>query len=178
MKYIFSDKTGTLTENKMIFRQCSIGGVVYGDPNSTQENYIDTTLTQNLRINSPQAAVIHDFLLAISLCHTVVTEPNPDQPNKPVYLAASPDESALVKAAASLDYTFLKRDVNHIVVRARSRADNRGGEPKYGKIFKLGNFFQSQKNFKKPKFFILNFEFCLKFKNEILNFKFYLKFKK
>ncbi|OQV25849.1 putative phospholipid-transporting ATPase IA [Hypsibius exemplaris] len=131
VKYIFSDKTGTLTENKMIFRQCSAGGVVYGDHSSTQETFIDTTMTQNLRMNTPQAGIIHEFLLAVSLCHTVVTEPNPDQPNKPIYLAASPDEAALVKAAASLDYTFLKREPNHISVRVRSRADNRGGEPKY-----------------------------------------------
>lgn len=31
IEYIFSDKTGTLTQNIMTFNKCSINGRVYGD---------------------------------------------------------------------------------------------------------------------------------------------------
>uniref|UniRef100_A0A8C1YHT9 Phospholipid-transporting ATPase n=1 Tax=Cyprinus carpio TaxID=7962 RepID=A0A8C1YHT9_CYPCA len=33
MQYIFSDKTGTLTENKMVFRRCTVAGVEYSAVN-------------------------------------------------------------------------------------------------------------------------------------------------
>lgn len=29
IQYLFSDKTGTLTENKMVFRRCSVAGFDY-----------------------------------------------------------------------------------------------------------------------------------------------------
>jgi len=29
IQFVFSDKTGTLTENQMVFRRCTVGGVDY-----------------------------------------------------------------------------------------------------------------------------------------------------
>lgn len=34
VEYVFTDKTGTLTENEMQFRECSINGVKYQEINS------------------------------------------------------------------------------------------------------------------------------------------------
>jgi P-type E1-E2 ATPase len=31
VKYVFTDKTGTLTRNCMEFKMCKIGALVYGD---------------------------------------------------------------------------------------------------------------------------------------------------
>lgn len=37
IQYIFSDKTGTLTENNMIFRRCSVGGIDYNHPHINKD---------------------------------------------------------------------------------------------------------------------------------------------
>ena len=37
---MFSDKTGTLTQNIMVFLRCSIDGVPYGDPYDVNEQLV------------------------------------------------------------------------------------------------------------------------------------------
>ena len=43
VEFIFSDKTGTLTKNEMIFQKCSINNQIYGDT----ENNHNAQQTQN-----------------------------------------------------------------------------------------------------------------------------------
>ena len=45
-------------------------------------------------------------MLALALCHSVMTEPDPKQPNKLMLKAQSPDEAALVGTARSLGFNF------------------------------------------------------------------------
>uniref|UniRef100_H2ZKG5 Phospholipid-transporting ATPase n=1 Tax=Ciona savignyi TaxID=51511 RepID=H2ZKG5_CIOSA len=123
VKYIFSDKTGTLTENIMEFKKCSIGGVKYGEfgdgyredcsdrPNS---DFYDEAFIENLQTNSQ----VRDFLTMMSVCHTVV----PERASK--YQSSSPDENAIVRAARNLGFVFCVRTPTHVVVRANGKEDS------------------------------------------------------
>ncbi|KAJ8014650.1 hypothetical protein DPEC_G00017840 [Dallia pectoralis] len=140
VKYIFSDKTGTLTCNVMQFKKCTIAGVTYGhvpeaedgsfaedDCHSTQSSseeagFIDPSLLENLQSNHPTAPVIMDFMNMLAICHTAVPEHTGD---KIVYQAASPDEGALVRAAANLGFVFSGRTPDSVIIKAL------GGEEKY-----------------------------------------------
>lgn len=35
VRYIFSDKTGTLTQNVMIFKHCSVAGIMFTEDNKS-----------------------------------------------------------------------------------------------------------------------------------------------
>uniref|UniRef100_A0A7N6FGI1 Phospholipid-transporting ATPase n=1 Tax=Anabas testudineus TaxID=64144 RepID=A0A7N6FGI1_ANATE len=85
IEYIFSDKTGTLTENKMVFRRCSIMGKEYphkenGKPPLLKTEVIpDRELLQQIsRAESSSGSSRRqidpylDFFLALAICNTVV----------------------------------------------------------------------------------------------------------
>ncbi|XP_072457638.1 phospholipid-transporting ATPase IK isoform X2 [Notamacropus eugenii] len=119
IEYIFSDKTGTLTQNIMTFKKCCISGLTY-DENSGESleavslswnKYADGKLvfydpTLLIAIKADEDKTVREFWQLLALCHTVMVE---EKDGQLVYQAASPDEEALVTAARNFGYVFLSR---------------------------------------------------------------------
>ncbi|KAM0004745.1 putative P-type phospholipid transporter [Helianthus debilis subsp. tardiflorus] len=141
IKYVFSDITGTLTENKMEFKYASIFGVDYSGEKTNfegeQRGYciqvngqvwrpkmkveVDKELLQLSKDgNNTQAGKhIYDFFLALAACNTIVpiVVDTPDPAEKLVdYQGESPDEQALVYAAAAYGFMLMERTSGHIVI--------------------------------------------------------------
>ncbi|RXN39501.1 putative phospholipid-transporting ATPase IF [Labeo rohita] len=118
VEYVFTDKTGTLTENEMQFRECSINGIKYQEINGK-------LVPEGMTEDSPDGSVPclnreeELFLKAVSLCHTVqISYDQTDGPGDPFshangftpqmeYYASSPDEKALVEATKRMGVTFI-----------------------------------------------------------------------
>ena len=69
--YVFTDKTGTLTQNIMRFSSCSVGGLEHNE--LVNPGGLEHALQGN-HVTRAQAASIREFLLSMALCHEVVPE--------------------------------------------------------------------------------------------------------
>uniref|UniRef100_A0A8D2P5E6 Phospholipid-transporting ATPase n=1 Tax=Zosterops lateralis melanops TaxID=1220523 RepID=A0A8D2P5E6_ZOSLA len=104
VQFIFSDKTGTLTENKMVFRRCTVSGIEYSHDDNGELMEKDITPDPRLleKVNecakhlevmrsheqplthlSPELCDVFDFFIALTICNTVVVTA-PNQPRQKV----------------------------------------------------------------------------------------------
>ena len=158
VEYIFSDKTGTLTQNLMEFKKCTVNGLAYGEAyteaqvgmrrregadadaeaavarqqiaadaqkmlgllrgihdnpylHDDQLTFVAPNFVADLTGQSGerQKHCTEDFMLALALCHTVITEHTPGDPPQIEFKAQSPDEAALVSTARDCGFTVLGR---------------------------------------------------------------------
>ncbi|CAK9860551.1 unnamed protein product [Sphagnum jensenii] len=156
IKYLFSDKTGTLTENKMEFHTASIDGIDYSDASVVMLTHlyvldeltelagteawrpkviakVDPKLVRLLQspLHTIGRKVAHEYMLVLAACNTIVPTrvkvsatgqlemhaANTEEGVGSVeYQGESPDEQALVSAAAAYGYSLVERTSSSIVI--------------------------------------------------------------
>lgn len=130
VQHIFSDKTGTLTENKMIFRKCTINGTDYSHtPSELEEAYSKPgtpapPIIVNPKLNedmlqtryggafSQQALRAQEFFLVLSICNTVIVSATPHHDNMNASGMIEAQEDNSVKMFKGIDANGQSNNMN------------------------------------------------------------------
>uniref|UniRef100_A0A672QJK8 Phospholipid-transporting ATPase n=1 Tax=Sinocyclocheilus grahami TaxID=75366 RepID=A0A672QJK8_SINGR len=144
--YLLTDKTGTLTQNEMVFKRLHLGTVSYGTDtmDEIQSHIIQSYAQVSTPSRKPQTPApkvrksvssrIHEAVKAIALCHNVTpvyesrvngvsTEPESTEADQDfsddnrTYQASSPDEVALVRWTESVGLTLVNRDLTSLQLK-------------------------------------------------------------
>uniref|UniRef100_A0A673HN45 Phospholipid-transporting ATPase n=1 Tax=Sinocyclocheilus rhinocerous TaxID=307959 RepID=A0A673HN45_9TELE len=135
--YLLTDKTGTLTQNEMVFKRLHLGTVSYGtDTMDEIQSHIIQSYAQPPapKVRKSVSSRIHEAVKAIALCHNVTpvyesrvngvsTEPESTEADQDfsddnrTYQASSPDEVALVRWTESVGLTLVNRDLTSLQLK-------------------------------------------------------------
>ena len=96
VEYLFSDKTGTLTENEMIFKQFSLDDAIYGYGDGLVYS-LDSNKAVSLQVEK-----MRQFFEVLTVCHTVQV----NEQARPRYQASSPDEFSFVQFTECVGVSF------------------------------------------------------------------------
>uniref|UniRef100_A0AAQ5YWR6 Phospholipid-transporting ATPase n=1 Tax=Amphiprion ocellaris TaxID=80972 RepID=A0AAQ5YWR6_AMPOC len=146
--YLLTDKTGTLTQNEMIFKRLHLGTVSYGTDTMDEiqshiiQSYAQVSNLQNPplqwspKVRKSVSSRIHEAVKAIALCHNVTpvyeshggvngetesAEADQDfSDDNRTYQASSPDEVALVRWTESVGLTLVNRDLTSLQLKTPS----------------------------------------------------------
>ncbi|XP_029066388.1 probable phospholipid-transporting ATPase IH isoform X3 [Monodon monoceros] len=131
VEYVFTDKTGTLTENNMEFKECCVEGHVYVPHAVCNGQVLPAAATIDMIDASPGAGGREReelFFRAVCLCHTIQVKDDdevdgprksPDSGKRCAYISSSPDEVALVEGIQRLGFTYLRLKDNYMELRNR-----------------------------------------------------------
>eukprot|EP00795_Rhopilema_esculentum_P001806 gene1806-16293_t len=149
INYLLSDKTGTLTQNEMVFKRLHLGTVSFGSDSMDEvRSYLRSMYDQSsetpsakksgTKIRRNVVTRVQEAVKALSLCHNVTPVVDEMEENAAVangddiematkgdagtvsYQAASPDEVALVLWSESVSVTLISRDLTSMKIKVPS----------------------------------------------------------
>lgn len=130
VEFVFSDKTGTLTQNHMEFKKCFVNGKIYGGNWDEDTRKLKILQKSSYDINGDETAYriladeyaddfdsnkkhLTNFFRIASVCHSAIAEKDRIT-GQLKYSSSSPDEVALIKGAKKIGFTFLERTTDKI----------------------------------------------------------------
>ncbi|XP_033957319.1 phospholipid-transporting ATPase IH isoform X4 [Pseudochaenichthys georgianus] len=132
VEYVFTDKTGTLTENNMEFIECCVDGHIYVADAICNGQVMPGATSMDMIDSSPgPGAREHEelFFRALCLCHTVQVKEEEtvdgikhgihQGKSTSFYISSSPDEVALVEGMKRLGFTYLRLRDGHMEILNR-----------------------------------------------------------
>ena len=136
IEHVFSDKTGTLTKNVMEFMKCSVNGVIYGQTMTELEDTSGEPVQERVApsktsflddafqgaIDDESNEIVQHFLWLLSTCHAVIPEADEKAPHGILFQASSPDEGALVSAAADFGFLLTKRNQHSMTIMHKNES--------------------------------------------------------